>query len=69
MDVTKFVLRIIFKTALFLALGAATVWLYVRPGHEYHGWYIDTVIWAFIVATDIADDLQPESRAPWNQSA
>jgi hypothetical protein len=38
MDVTKCVLRIIFKTALFLALGAATVWLYVHPGHEYHGW-------------------------------
>jgi hypothetical protein len=69
MDVTKFILRIIFKALVFLALGFATYWLYIHPEHEYHGWYIVTAIWALFAAGDIGDDLQPESRAPWNRSA
>ncbi|HEX9087739.1 MAG TPA: hypothetical protein VF867_09455 [Arthrobacter sp.] len=67
MDVTKFVFRIIFKSLAFLALAAATYWLYVHPEYKYHGWYIGTALWAFIMVTDVADDLQPESRAPWKQ--
>lgn len=68
MESTKFILRIIFKTALFLALAYATYWLYVHPEHEYHGWYVVTAIWAFFAGGDIGDDLRPQSLAPWNRS-
>lgn len=69
MDVAEFILRIAFKSLLFLALCWATYWLYIHPEHEYHGWYIVTGLWALLGMGDISDDLQPESRAPWNRSS
>ncbi|MET4143924.1 hypothetical protein [Arthrobacter sp. UYCo732] len=69
MDVTKFIFRIIFKSVAFLALAAAAYSLYSNPEHELHGWYVGAIIWAILVAMDIGDDLQPESRAPWNRSS
>lgn len=67
MDITKFILRIIFKALVVLGMAFATYWLYVHPEHGYHSWYVVTAIWALFAAGDIADDLQPESRAPWNR--
>lgn len=67
MDNTKLIFRIIFKSLGFLALGFATYWLYTHPEHELHDAFIATAIWALMVGTDIADDLQPESRAPWKK--
>lgn len=69
MDVTKFVFRIIFKSLFFVALGFVTFWLYTHPEHEYHGFFMATGAWAFLTAMDIGDDLQPESRAPWNRGS